>query len=95
MHPSKVVRKNVKKLTDLPNIGVILAKKLHYIGIKSPQMLKGKKPLELYRLMCEQSGKREDPCLLDVLISITDFINGGEPRVWWYYTEERKKSYQI
>ena len=31
--------------------------------------------------------------MLDVLMSITDFMNGNEPRVWWDYTAERKKLY--
>jgi hypothetical protein len=31
--------------------------------------------------------------MLDVLMSITDFMDGGEPRVWWDYTTERKKRY--
>ncbi|MBU0632533.1 helix-hairpin-helix domain-containing protein [bacterium] len=24
-------------------------------------------------------------------MSITDFMNGGEPKVWWAYTKERKE----
>lgn len=49
MNPAKVVRTKVEKLTDLPNIGPALAKKLRFIGIESPQELKGKEPRELYK----------------------------------------------
>jgi hypothetical protein len=31
--------------------------------------------------------------MLDVLMSITDFMDGGEPRVWRDYTAERKARY--
>jgi len=31
--------------------------------------------------------------MLDVLMSITDFMDGGAPRVWWDYTAERKRRY--
>ncbi|MCJ7766095.1 MAG: helix-hairpin-helix domain-containing protein [Thiovulaceae bacterium] len=90
MNPTKVVREKVEKLTDLPNIGPSLAKELRFIGIESPQELKGKDPSELYAALCAKSGKRHDPCVLDVFMSITDFMNGGEPRVWWDYTKERR-----
>ena len=34
---------------------------------------------------------REGPCVLDVFISITRFMNGEEPRPWWDYTAQRKQ----
>jgi len=90
MNPAKIVREKVETLTDLPNIGPALAKELRFIGIETPQQLKGRDPRELYNKLCTKSGKRHDPCVLDVFMSITDFMNGGEPRVWWDYTKERK-----
>ncbi len=90
MNPAKVIREKVEKLTDLPNIGPALAKELRFIGIETPQQLKGKDPRDLYNTLCEKRGKRHDPCVLDVFMSITDFMNGGVPRVWWDYTNERK-----
>ncbi|MDA3945460.1 MAG: helix-hairpin-helix domain-containing protein [Helicobacteraceae bacterium] len=90
MNPTKVVREKVEKLTDLPNIGPAMAKKLRFIRIESPQELNGKEPRELYNRLCSKSGSLHDPCVLDVFMSVTDFMNGGEPRVWWEYTKERK-----
>jgi len=29
--------------------------------------------------------------MLDVLMSVVDFMNGGDPKVWWDYTKERKQ----
>ena len=95
MNPKKVVRQKVKKLTDLPNIGPSLADDLRQIGIDTPQQLKGKEAFELYEMLCEKTGARHDPCVLDVFMSITDFMNGGEAKVWWDYTQQRKTSYKV
>jgi Pathogenicity locus len=93
MHPDKVERQRVKLLTDLPNVGPACAKDLQLLGINSPIDLRGKDPLEMYRALCNKTGVRQDLCVLDVLISITRFINGDPPQPWWFYTAERKKSY--
>ncbi len=94
MNPAKVVRENVTKLTDLPNIGPSLAKDLQSIGIQSPDQLKNRSALELYEALCEKTASRQDPCVLDVFMSITDFMNGAEPKVWWAYTQERKRFFK-
>ncbi len=94
MSPSKVKRELVQKLTDLPNVGVATAKDLVLIGIKTPPQLVGKDPLTLYLQLCRRSGVRQDPCVLDVFISITRFMNGDDPKPWWAYTAERKRDYQ-
>jgi hypothetical protein len=31
--------------------------------------------------------------VLDVFMSVTDFLGGGAPRPWWEYTGERKRRY--
>jgi hypothetical protein len=91
MHPDKVRRETTLKLTDLPNVGPSLAKDLHLIGIDAPEQLVGRDPVQLYGELCDITGTRHDPCVLDVFMSITDFMNGREPKVWWAYTPERKR----
>jgi hypothetical protein len=93
MNPSKVIREKVSKLIDLPNIGKTVAHDLTRIGITSPDQLRGQDPYDLYIRVCTALGEKQDPCMLDVLMSITDFMDGGEPRVWWDYTAERKARY--
>jgi hypothetical protein len=93
MHPDKVERQRLKLLTDLPNVGPACAKDLQLLGIDSPPDLRGKDPLEMYRALCDITGLRQDPCVLDVFISITRFIDGEPPQAWWAYTAERKKRY--
>lgn len=95
MNPNKVLRETTKKLTDLPNIGKSLAKDLERIGIDTPEKLKGEDPYQLYQKLCKMTDTQQDPCVLDVFISITDFMNGGEPKVWWAYTAERKEKYKF
>ena len=90
MNPSKVVRANVSKLTDLPNIGKAGAADLELLGITKPSDLKGQDPYEMYERLCTLTGSRHDPCVIDVFISVTCFINGDEPKPWWDYTQERK-----
>ena len=93
MHPDKVDRHRVTRLTDLPNVGPATAHDLVLIGVDSPRDLAGKDPLEMYRSLCHKTGVRQDPCVLDVFISLARFISGEPARPWWAYTEERKKRY--
>lgn len=93
MNPAKVVRHRVKVLSDLPNVGPAVERDLHSLGIHAPNQLRGKDPLALYRALCKKSGQRQDPCVLDVFISLTRFANGEPPKAWWAYTSERKETY--
>jgi hypothetical protein len=92
MNPAKVVRENVAQLTDLPNVGPATAADLRLLGIDVPENLKGRDPYELYDRLCTITRTRQDPCVLDVLISITRFMDGGEPKPWWVFTQERKRA---
>ena len=91
MNPNKVIRDRVKVLTDLPNIGKAMEKDLLAIGINEPSQLVGKSAYDMYKELCNKTGSKHDPCVLDVFLSITHFIKGDTPKPWWKYTEERKK----
>jgi hypothetical protein len=93
MNPAKVNRARLAKLTDLPNVGPACAEDLILLGIKTPAQLKGKSALKLYNQLCDLTGVRHDPCVLDTFISITRFMDGGKPRPWWDYTAERKRDF--
>jgi len=93
MHPDKVERSCTNKLTDLPNVGPAMARDLALIGIRGPDQLRDRDPWELYELLCARTRTRQDPCVLDTFMSITDYMGGGEPRPWWAYTQERKRRY--
>lgn len=90
MNPAKVRRDRLEALTDLPNIGPSMAGDLYLLGIRHPRDLAGQDAFKLYRRLCELTGCRQDPCVLDTLLSVVDFADGGEPKPWWHYTRERK-----
>lgn len=91
MNPAKVDRQRVKALTDLPNIGPAISADLRRLGIRAPGDLAGRDPFEMYETLCEITGARHDPCVIDVFMSATRFVAGDEPRPWWAYTAERKR----
>lgn len=93
MNPSKLRRDRLNELTDLPNVGPRTASTLVRIGIDKPSDLIGRDGFEMYQTLCATTGKRYDPCLLDVYISIDRFMAGGAPKSWWDYTTERKRRF--
>ncbi len=76
-------RKNLSRLTDIPNVGKATAADLRLLGIDRPSQLVGKDPIRLYDRLCDKTGQRHDPCVLDVFLSAVHFMDGGPPRPWW------------
>ena len=87
----KVKRNQIKKLEDLPNVGKAIAADLRAIGIQLPDQLRGQDPVVMYKKLNLEKGRRQDPCVLDVFMSVVSFIEGGPALPWWAFTEERKK----
>ena len=77
-------------LEQLPNVGPAMAADLRLLGIRSPEELKGRDGLKLYHALCETTGQRHDPCVLDTLLAVVDFMAGAPPAPWWAYTPKRK-----
>jgi hypothetical protein len=77
-------------LEQLPNVGPAMAADLRRLGIHTPQSLKGRDGLQLYHALCEATGQRHDPCVLDTLLAVVDFMHGAPPAPWWAYTAQRK-----
>ena len=84
-----------ERLEQLPNIGPSIAADLRLLGIAHPQELAGRDPFELYQALCTQTGKRQDPCVLDTFMAATAFMGGAEARPWWDYTAERKARFGV
>jgi len=80
-------------LEQLPSIGPALASDLRRLGICHPLELRLRDPFQLYQALCQATGKRQDPCVLDTFMAVTDFMRGAEPRPWWQYTPQRKQLY--
>lgn len=82
-----------ERLEQLPNIGPSLAADLRLLGVLHPRELAEKDAWQLYRQLCDTTGKRQDPCVLDTFMAATDFMRGAEARPWWAYTAQRKAVY--
>jgi hypothetical protein len=91
MNPSKVDRARLERLEDLPNIGRAMAADLRRIGIHRPADLAGRDPFELYEDLGRATGRRQDPCVLDVFMSVTHFMDGGDALPWWTFTAARRR----
>ena len=85
------IASEVKTFEHIPNIGPAMTKDFLFLGLKTPQDLKHWDPLKLYQTLCEKTGQRHDPCVLDTFMAAIDFMNGAPARPWWDYTEERKR----
>lgn len=88
-------RTHIKKLEDLPNVGKATAADLRLLGIALAEQLRGQDPLDLYRRLGQLKGQRQDPCVLDVMIAVVRYMEGGPELPWWAHTAERKKKYRI
>ena len=87
-----VSRTDITDLQQIPNVGPAIAADLRLIGISSPQDLLGKDPYTMYDDLCETTGVRHDPCVIDVFIAAVRFMGGEPAKPWWKYTPERKRT---
>ncbi|MBC8212776.1 MAG: helix-hairpin-helix domain-containing protein [Gammaproteobacteria bacterium] len=87
-----MLRQEIKKFRDIPNIGKAIEKDFAILEMKHPAELVGKDPYQLYAELCRRTAQRHDPCLIDVLISAVRYMEGGPPRKWWEFTQERKST---
>lgn len=83
----------MRRFSDLPNIGPASAKDFALLGFEHPSALKGADPLALYDALSRITGTYQDPCVLDVFMSVVDFLDGNPPKPWWHFTDARKQRY--
>jgi hypothetical protein len=82
----------LKALQTIPNIGPSLAKDLYALGYREPADLRKQDPQAMYDRLCEQTGSRQDPCVLDTFMAAVHYADTGEAKKWWEFTPERKAS---
>ena len=88
--PKARIAEHARRLADIPNIGPAMVEDFRNLGIEHPRQLAGKDPHALYLRLCEVTGMRHDPCVLDTFISAVRFMEGAPPHPWWHYPAERK-----
>jgi len=82
---------DVRRFTDIPNIGPAMARDFAQLGIAKPDDLAQHDGLALYHRLCELTRTRQDPCVLDTFLAAVAFMRGGPALAWWSFTEERKR----
>ena len=87
---SKMQRSEFIELKQLPNVGPATAGYLRLAGVSQPSHLTGCDPYALFEKLCQTTGRRFDPCLLDQFIAAVRFMDGEAARPWWEFTAERK-----
>lgn len=90
MNPVKVDRKHLLHLTDLPNVGPACEKDLQRIGIRVAAQLRGRDAYDMYAQLCLCTGVLHDPCVIDVFLSITRFMQGDGAAAVVAFSAERK-----
>ena len=92
-HPKPRSADDCETLEQWPNVGPALAADLRLLGIRHPRELAGRDAFVLYLALCAKTGQRQDPCVLDTFMAVTDFMRGAAPAPWWQYTPQRKALY--
>lgn len=82
---------DVRRFTDIPNVGKAMERDFRALGFSEPKALAGQDAFALYQRMCALSGTRQDPCVLDTYLAVCEFMDGGAPLPWWNYTTLRKE----
>ena len=85
----------VKKFTDIPNVGTAMERDFLFLGLTTLADLKKQDAYKLYQKMCKKNGTRQDPCVLDTYLAVVDFMNGAPARPWYWYTTRRKNEYPV
>jgi hypothetical protein len=84
----------MRRLADLSGIGPAMLDDLDFLGIETVDQLATCDADDLYKQLCERTGKRQDPCVLDVfncaIAQARDPDLPSELRKWWYWSKVRK-----
>ncbi len=82
------------RLRDLAGIGKSLEADLQSLGIHGIDELARCDGDKLYRMLCEKTGTRQDPCVLDTFRCAV--AQARDPRLpleqknWWWWSRQRK-----
>lgn len=88
----KKSRTNIKKFTDIPNVGKATEGDFHVLGLNNPADLIGMDPYKMHADLCRITKVKHDVCVIDVFISAVRYMEGGPAKKWWDFTAERKKT---
>jgi hypothetical protein len=83
------------ELSEFAGVGPAMLRNFEQLGIRSFRQLANQDPEQLYGKLCRMTGKRQDPCVLDVftcaIAQACDPNLPVEQRKWWYWSRARKQ----
>ncbi len=83
-----------RQLGNLRGIGTKMLEDFSLLGITSVRQLEAANADELYLRMCDLTGTRQDPCVLDTYRCAIEQARNSElppeQRDWWYWSRLRK-----
>ncbi|HUB81421.1 MAG TPA: helix-hairpin-helix domain-containing protein [Bryobacteraceae bacterium] len=83
-----------RRVRDLVSVGPKIVHDLKMLGVRGVPYLALQDPDRLYEKLCRLTGKRQDPCVLDVFRAA--IAQARDPRLpaeqcqWWYWSRKRK-----
>lgn len=87
-------RKEERRLRDLGGVGPAIEADFQKLGVRSVPELAACEGDELYLRLCEVTGTRQDPCVLDTfrcaVAQARDPRLPTEQRNWWWWSRQRK-----
>ena len=81
-----------RELADLANVGPATLRDFHALGIRTSAQLARQDAFKLYDRLCRRTGKRHDPCVIDVFMATIAQSRGAAPQPWWKFTAQRKRT---
>jgi hypothetical protein len=83
-----------RTLLDLDGIGPAMVKDLHLLGVRDVATLARRDPRALYDRLCDRTGVRQDPCVLDTFCCAGAQARDPDlppaQRRWWWWSRRRK-----
>ncbi|MBI4906083.1 MAG: hypothetical protein HY820_20790 [Acidobacteria bacterium] len=89
-----IARTVERELGDLAGVGPAMLEDFRLLQVRSVEQLAEEDPQELYHRLCQITGVRQDPCVLDVfhcaVAQARDPRLPAEKRNWWCWSRKRK-----
>jgi hypothetical protein len=85
-----------RELAELFSIGPAMLRDFELLGIRSVPQLARRNPKAMYATLNRVTGKRQDPCVLDVFCSAV--AQARNPRLpaekcaWWWWSRKRRQT---
>lgn len=84
-----------RRLEELISVGPAIMRDFEMLGIRSVRNLAGQQPKKMYERLGRLTGKRQDPCVLDMFCAAVAQAKNptlpAEQCRWWWWSSKRKQ----